>query len=387
MKAQVTQNTFCTYTGPPEEVDTTIFFISGNPGLISYYHPFLSLLAENLAKASAQENGDAKYGTNPPSFQIYGCSLAGFEVYSKNDKSSVSSADSRNEDSGGSSGPYGLEYQIQFVRERLEALMRENIAADIRAAEETGARPRRRKAILLGHSVGTYMSMEILQHHRNEVVQSEQPGHSRALFDIVGGIMLFPTVKDIAHSPSGQKLTTLVSLIPHLPIIVSLFARLLTFLLPVSVIRFLIRAVMGNSPPHGLETTIKFLKSPGGVRQALHMAADEMRTITADKWTDDVWGLDHQGGHIAKMFFYFGRKDHWVAEKTRDEIVAIRGRKDGLGPRMFVCEEGLPHAFCLSKLFHMIPEIGLKWCANRLVEYSDAMARKVAGMIRDIGRG
>jgi hypothetical protein len=59
------------------------------------------------------------------------------------------------------------------------------------------------------------------------------------------------------------------------------------------------------------------------------------------------------------LFFYFGRNDHWVAEKTRDEIVAVRGWKHGadegkgLGPRMFVCEEGLPHAFCLSKSFYL----------------------------------
>lgn len=96
------------------------------------------------------------------------------------------------------------------------------------------------------------------------------------------------------------------------------------------------------------------------------MAADEMRTITSDKWTDDVWGVAHAREPLTRLFFYFGRNDHWVAEKTRDEIVAVRGCKDrdqdqdrdgdgegnrGLGPRMFVCEEGLPHAFCLSKSF------------------------------------
>lgn len=90
------------------------------------------------------------------------------------------------------------------------------------------------------------------------------------------------------------------------------------------------------------------------------MAADEMRTITSDKWTDDVWGVAHAREPLTKLFFYFGRNDHWVAEKTRDEIVAARGCKHGdgegeVGPRMFVCEEGLPHAFCLSKsLFYFV---------------------------------
>lgn len=75
------------------------------------------------------------------------------------------------------------------------------------------------------------------------------------------------------------------------------------------------------------------------------MAADEMRTITSDKWGDDVWGAACEP--VAKLFFYFGRNDHWVAEQTRDEIVALRGREGG--PTMVVCEEGLPHAFCLSE--------------------------------------
>lgn len=81
-----------------------------------------------------------------------------------------------------------------------------------------------------------------------------------------------------------------------------------------------------------------------------YMAADEMRTITSDKWSDDVWGAAMAREPIVKLFFYFGRNDHWVAEQTRDEIVAIRGQKGGkTGPTMVVCEEGLPHAFCLSK--------------------------------------
>ncbi|CAI7605460.1 unnamed protein product [Penicillium pancosmium] len=121
---------------------------------------------------------------------------------------------------------------------------------------------------------------------------------------------------------------------------------------------------MNDPPTHALDTTVTFLRSTDRVRQALHMAADEMRTITSDKWTDDVWGLATACEPITKLFFYFGRNDHWVAEQTRDEIIASRGQHDGLGPRMFICEEGLPHAFCLKD--------------------NDIMARKVAGMIREI---
>lgn len=86
------------------------------------------------------------------------------------------------------------------------------------------------------------------------------------------------------------------------------------------------------------------------------MAADEMRSITTDKWTDDVWGVGQTREPVTRLFFYFGRNDHWVAEKTRDEIIAVRGQsgKEWTGPKMSVCEEGLPHAFCLSEFSTLI---------------------------------
>lgn len=84
-----------------------------------------------------------------------------------------------------------------------------------------------------------------------------------------------------------------------------------------------------------------------------HLGADEMRTITSDKWSDDIWGMSGVEEPLAKLFFYFGRNDHWVAERTRDGIIAVRGRTssdgNGNGPMMVVCEDGLPHAFCLSR--------------------------------------
>lgn len=81
------------------------------------------------------------------------------------------------------------------------------------------------------------------------------------------------------------------------------------------------------------------------------MASSEMQIITSDKWTDDVWGVSTAREPLSKLFFYFGYGDHWVADRTRDEIIELRGRTEKRnGPEMFVCEDGLPHAFCLSTL-------------------------------------
>ena len=87
-----------------------------------------------------------------------------------------------------------------------------------------------------------------------------------------------------------------------------------------------------------------------------------MRDIGADKWSDEIWGLSNpseisnqQTNKLAKLVFYFGRDDHWVAEKTRDEIIKARSPKNETsgtasdGPTMMVCDDGVIHGFCVGK--------------------------------------
>lgn len=176
MDPQITQNTFCTYTGSPSSAETTIFFISGNPGLIGYYHPFLSHLTQNLAESSDQSK---------PAYQIYGCSLGGFEIDELPSSNNLNRQETKTR--RGESKLYDLEDQVRFVHQRLDIVM---------SGSGSNAPPNR-KVVLIGHSVGAYIAMEVIRRHRE----------SDVTFDIVGGVMLFPTVMDIAASPSGQKLT------------------------------------------------------------------------------------------------------------------------------------------------------------------------------------
>ncbi|KAF7118707.1 hypothetical protein CNMCM5793_008246 [Aspergillus hiratsukae] len=324
----------------------TIFMISGNPGLIGYYHTFLSLLADKLGSRRARVQSHSH--SDGCDFQIYGHSLRGFEL-------------EQPEDLDAGKRCFDLEEQICYVQGKLEGFL-----AGAGSGAESEAK---QKVILVGHSVGAYIAMEILRRHRERADAGARDGAragagaGSAEFDIVGGIMLFPTVVDIASSPSGQKLTRLLYFIPRLALVVGFLARVLAMLLPGHLLRGLIKNVTGSPPDSAVETTAAFIKSKRGVRQALHLAADEMRTITSDKWGDDVWGVSTANEPLTRLFFYFGRNDHWVAEQTRDEIVELRGRVEG-GPTMTVCELGLPHAFCLK--------------------HNDIMAEKVAVMIVDI---
>jgi len=85
------------------------------------------------------------------------------------------------------------------------------------------------------------------------------------------------------------------------------------------------------------------------------MGFDEMRQITTDKWDDDIWGAatpSKTGKERAKLFFYFGKNDHWVANHTRDDLFRLRGRvggKDEWKPVMEIDQTGIPHAFVMGE--------------------------------------
>lgn len=89
------------------------------------------------------------------------------------------------------------------------------------------------------------------------------------------------------------------------------------------------------------------------------MARDEMAQITADRWDEDIWGaaMPAIDNPRPRLVFYFGKDDHWVANRSRNELIAKHGwRNNGEDwkARMFVDEVGIPHAFCISE--HTMPQ-------------------------------
>lgn len=86
-----------------------------------------------------------------------------------------------------------------------------------------------------------------------------------------------------------------------------------------------------------------------------YLAGHEMKTITADAWDDELWGLSEaqtSNSDKTKLYFYFGTDDHWVADETRDELIAARATGqvgDENKPTMEIDTHGTPHGFCISK--------------------------------------
>lgn len=142
--------------------DYLLYFISGNPGLISFYEPFLTRL-HGLRSKSAN-----------PRFHICAHSMKGFELSPQ--------AQHPN-------GPFSLEEQIRYQEELLYH--------HVSRHSPTASKPP--KVILVGHSVGAYILLELIRRHKEYIESTEQ-----ADVDLLGAILIFPTVADIAKSPLGK---------------------------------------------------------------------------------------------------------------------------------------------------------------------------------------
>ncbi|KAG9646825.1 hypothetical protein KCU95_g18301, partial [Aureobasidium melanogenum] len=294
-----------------------VFFITGNPGLIEYYRTFLTLCFDSLRANHSNHH-----------IKIAGTSLRGFGVQSE--KQHAANDDAQ--------GPYGLEQQIEHIDQMLE-----------RAIEGHATQDSPTKVILTGHSVGSYILLEVLRRRKQSPTTQQLSNDAR----VIGGICLFPTVTHIAKSPSGKKFSLFFA-IPYFAVVAGFIVRLLFSWVPFTALQTLVGLVTGFPAP-AAETTTAFIKSKGGVRQALYLASHEMKTITTDAWDDELWGISKaqdSNDNKTKLYFYFGTDDHWVANETRDELIAARAATGKVGeedkPTMEIDTHGTPHGFCIK---------------------------------------
>ncbi|KAK7524252.1 hypothetical protein IWZ03DRAFT_20863 [Phyllosticta citriasiana] len=319
----------------PRRKNYLIYFITGNPGLIGYYDLFLSYLHLSLA--------DRLPPSTQVNFDVFGRSLSGFESETRGGflrRRCAPGGGYPAEAAGGRGAglrpgarpPFGLEEQIKGAEWALwdhVQGMREQ------AQEQEDFDPRfehddEPNIILVGHSVGAYIAMEIMRRWReNLTVNGSKEGEEdeEPKGKIAGAICLFPTVTHIAKSDSGKKFSALLSM-PYIALILHMLVTILTFWIPSFVLFHLVQ-FFACMPEDAARTTTSFIKSRHGIRQALHMAKEELRTITDDRWDAELWGAATPSPlqqPRPKLYFLWGRKDHWVADSTREELIQARGR-------------------------------------------------------------
>ena len=360
--------------------------------MISYYHEFLGLLAES------------KIGRE---CVIFGGSLGGFEVGGGGSEGGEQALLWPRQEGGVESREWNQEHgKLWGLREQVELCFgrMEGIVRQIRSGGQSQAKSRQAErmeeekdsemeieVILMGHSVGAWIALEVRRlwwekYQRQSTTLNMtgaqgglKDGHlspsqampPTATYAITASILLTPTIIDLAKSPSGQLATPLLSNLPFLPTLMQTLTATLRWPLSESWLRYVVAKATGQTGD-GLDTTVCFLRSPNGVEQALYLARDEMRIITEDGWGEEVWAAsgseDGKGcaGRM-KMFSLFAKNDHWVADRTREEILKLRGGEEGRkrGRTVIVDEnEGLVHAWCLKQ--------------------SDVVARIVGGWLEEV---
>ncbi|KAL7957951.1 hypothetical protein V8C34DRAFT_284362 [Trichoderma compactum] len=323
-----------------------IYFICGNPGLVNYYAVFLDCLRGMLDVEDEGSGGTA--------YDIYGRDLLGF-------------SDDEHEPFSANNEPWDLDGQIDG--------MYRDVASRTVVPDEAGAEGQEGEAarpydfvVLMGHSVGAYISVEIFHRHMQDPSQAPH-------LNLRHGFLLFPTLTHIANSPQGRHVGLLMS-IPRLENNAHHLAKFILNCIPYACVLWIIRHVLGFTPQTA-EVTARWLKSQGGVWQAIHLGLSEMRTICEEKWEEELWETtvedddmnsynDHRGKskisangesdngteasrqQIPKFFIFYGKNDHWVANHVRDAF--IEKRKSEKGHTKIQVDEGdIPHAFCVKE--------------------------------------
>ncbi|KAJ4309184.1 hypothetical protein N0V84_011650 [Fusarium piperis] len=297
-----------------------IYYVCGNPGLIEYYTDFLKLLRGLLDKVE-----------HDTAYDIYGRNLFGF-------------VDEEHEPFGLENQPWDLNGQIEGIYEDVAARHVDSKPYDF--------------VILMGHSVGSYICVEIFHRHL------ESPERAPHL-NLRHGFLLFPTLTHIARSPSGLRVTALRRAVPFLDTTTHIVARLLLGFLTVAGLTWLVQRVMGFTPS-AASVTARWLKSRDGVRQAVHLGMSELETICEERWSEELWAAS-QGpkGDAPRFFVFYAKSDHWVDDGEREGFIE---RRRGGVTRIEVDDGDIPHAFCTRD------------------DASLEVARRVCGWVEEIDR-
>lgn len=274
-----------------------IYFIPGNPGLIEYYTPFLSSLRNLVNGAESQQTA----------YDIYGRNLLGF-------------VDEEHEPFGPGREPWDLNGQI------------EGIGQDVASRRCPDGRPYD-KVILMGHSVGAYIAVEIFSRHTSNLDRNPH-------LNMEHGFLLFPTLTSIALSPSGKRAGTLLA-VPGLKPYAHILAKQFLNLFPAFALRYIVGKVTGFGRA-ALETTLQWLSSKDGVWQAIHLAKTEFAEITEEKWDESMW----QGDGVPRFFIFYGKNDHWVDNDIRADFIQRRAAGKGTPAHIEVDKGNIQHAFC-----------------------------------------
>ncbi|XP_027955268.1 lipid droplet-associated hydrolase isoform X2 [Eumetopias jubatus] len=258
-----------------------IFIITGNPGFSAFYVPFAKTLYSSINRR----------------FPVWVISHAGHVLVPKGKKILITSDDSNAPEIN---DIYGLQGQVEHKL----AFLRTHVPKEI-------------KLVVIGHSVGCYISLEILK------LAPELP--------IIRSFLLFPTIERIAESPNGRIATPLLCWFRYA---LYVFAYLLLKPWPEKIKSFVIRTGLRMMNLQSEFSVLNILE-PFCLANAAYLGGQEMmKVVKRDNETIKAY--------LPKLTFYYGTIDAWCPMEYYEDI-----KKDFPEGDFRLCEKKIPHAFIL----------------------------------------
>ncbi|CAK6434892.1 unnamed protein product [Pipistrellus nathusii] len=264
-----------------------IFIIPGNPGFSTFYVPFAKALYSSVNRR----------------FPVWIISHAGHVLAPKDKKILAASGDPNAQEIKDIYGLRGqVEHKLAFLRTHV---------------------PKETKLVVIGHSIGSYMALQILKH------APELP--------IIRSFLLFPTIERMSESPNGRIATPFLCWLRY-----ALYVS--TYLLlkpcPETVKSWLIKMGLQRMNVQS-EFSVLSVLEPFCLANIAYLGGQEMvQVVKRDNETIKE--------HLSKLTFYYGTIDPWCPTEYYEDI-----KKDFPEGDIRLCEKKIAHAFILRSYQEM----------------------------------
>lgn len=271
--------------------------IPGNPGIAEYYDEFMKVLYQNSKDTiPVWTISHAGHVSIPKSADNLAIEKASYSVCSLEGQ---------------------IKHKLTFIKD--------NIPTNV-------------KLVLIGHSIGCYMILKLLDDLDQQVLRC---------------FMLFPTIERMAESPKGQVATPLLKYLRWLG---ALIVQGLSYLSPHMQFRLILWYFRGKTVPDCIYNASMSLFDSFCVSNVMYMANMEMQRVK--KLDEDLIKR-----HLSKISFYYGSDDHWCPKSYYYEF-----------------KEKFPHAdtrFCTDDHDHAFVLEGSKQMADILSSWVERDLHKI----------
>ncbi|XP_069881166.1 lipid droplet-associated hydrolase isoform X1 [Dipodomys merriami] len=178
--------------------------------------------------------------------------------------------------------------------------------------------PKEMKLMLIGHSVGCYLALQILKQ------APELP--------VFHTFLLFPTIERLSESPNGRIATPILCWLRYIFYVPGYFVLKLC----PEIIKSLVIKMSLHLMNMKRECLPQEILQPFCFANAAYLGAQEMMQVV--KRDDETIRQN-----LSKLTFYYGTVDGWCPVKYYEDI-----KKDFPEGDIRLCEKNIPHAFILN---------------------------------------